>query len=189
MAEQCDGRRVGLFSQEDMAPADASLAGIPLGASARAKTRCDGETTELQLLLEDQRVSTLGSGAAHLCATCAAAYDARCCALGCTGCGVRLATADMTSEHADITGLCAQCAMGATVSAATAAMRQELEELRELAAAPTKPAPRGEPLGPDGLAPAFDRTGEPLGICYATMSVKAPGGGPSVMVPIPSRRS
>ena len=89
MAEQCDGRRVGLFSQEDMAPADASLAGIPLGASARAKTRCEGETVELQLLMEDQRVSPLGSGTAHLCATCAARGSFRC-------------AARVASPHADV---------------------------------------------------------------------------------------
>ena len=169
MAEQCDGRRVGLFSYEDMAPADASLAGIPLHASARTKTRCQGETVELQLLMEDQRVSPLGSSAAHLCPACAQAYDARCVALGCTGCGRRLATGDMTSDEADIAGLCAQCAMETSVAAATAAMAAELDELRDLAAAPAKPAPRGEPLGPDGLVPAFDRTGAALGLCYASM--------------------
>ncbi len=59
----CEGRYIALYDADVASPAELSLAGIPLGASARAKTKClAGSLSTTPLLREDGLASTRGEG-------------------------------------------------------------------------------------------------------------------------------
>ena len=122
MASTCEGRHVALYDADVAAPAELSLAGVPLTASARVRTKCiPGALSTTRLLREDGLASTRGDGPppteAALCGRCADAYDARRDDLGCSICAARLSTTDLISPYLAADGVlrCAQCALDTAV--------------------------------------------------------------------------
>ena len=183
--EDCEGPSfVGLFDPSASAPRDNSLAGPVLGAPPRGcrKGPCAGSCRHVVLLLEDAAASPVlcgkggGAASAVLCDSCASVYENRIAVVGCASCAGRLAVG-LCSDLADITMLCARCALvaerAAAVEHATAPLLLELDDLR---VAPPKPPQHMAEVGPDGLAPRFDRCGELLGRAAAPYQCRGQGG-------------